>query len=76
VNFEVGEEEITSGCRTKGERERFPDLRSRVGERTTADLGFDGRNGKQKLGTGSEKSGRGVGMKQVSEIGRIGFISN
>ena len=52
-------------------RERFPDLRSRVRERTTADLGFDGRNGKQKLGTGSEKSGRGVGMKQVSEIGRL-----
>jgi hypothetical protein len=46
VSFEVGEEEIKSGCRTKGERERCPDRRSRVGERTTTDLGFDGRSGK------------------------------
>ena len=79
MSFEVGEEKIKSGgCRTKGEGERFPDLGSCVGERATADLGFDGRNGKQKFGTGSEKSGRGVGMKQVSEIGRLfvmqGFV--
>jgi hypothetical protein len=46
VSFEVGEEKIKSGCRTKGEGERFPDLGSRVGERATTDLGFDGRNGK------------------------------
>jgi hypothetical protein len=46
VSFEVEEEEIKSGCRMKGERERFPDLKSRIGERMTANLGFDGRNGK------------------------------
>ena len=71
MSFEMGEEETKSGCRTKGERERFPYLRSRVRERMMPDLGFDGRNGTQKLGTGSEKSGRGAEMKQVSEIGRL-----
>ena len=46
MRFKVGEEEIESGCRTKREGEQFPDLWSRIGERATTDLGFDGRNGK------------------------------
>ena len=46
MSFEVGEEKIKSECRTKREEEGFPDLGSRVGERATTDLGFDGRNGK------------------------------
>ena len=46
VSFEVGKEEIKSGCRTKGEGEGLSDLGSRVGERATADLSFDCRNGK------------------------------
>jgi hypothetical protein len=46
VCFKVREEEIKSGCRAKGEGERFPGLRSSVGKGTAADLGFDGRNGK------------------------------
>jgi hypothetical protein len=46
VSFKVREEEIKSGCRAKGEGEKFPGLRSSVGKGTAADLGFDGRNGK------------------------------
>jgi hypothetical protein len=30
-SFEVREEEIKSGCRTKGAKRRFPDLRSPLG---------------------------------------------